>query len=41
MQHGMADKYTKNILDKLVHLKPKNFHFSYVENGKDKDIRFD
>ena len=19
----------------------KNFHFSYVENGKDKDIRFD
>ena len=37
----MADKYTKNILDKLVHLKPKNFHFSYVENGKDKDIRFD
>ena len=41
MQHGMTDKYTKNILDKLVHLKPKNFHFSYVENGKDKDIRFD
>lgn len=41
MQHGMADKYTKNILDKLVHLKPKNFHFSYVENGKDKHIRFD
>lgn len=41
MQHGMADKYTKNILDKLVHLKPKNFHFSYVENGKDKDVRFD
>ena len=41
MQHGMADKYTKNILDKLVHLNPKNFHFSYVENGKNKDVRFD
>ena len=41
MQHGMADKYTKNILDKLVHLKPKNFKFSYVKNGENKDVRFD
>lgn len=41
MKHGMADKYLEKILDKLVYLKPKSFHFSYVENGKDKDIRFD
>ena len=41
MQHGMADKYTKNILDKLVQLKPKNFKFSYVKNGENKDVRFD
>lgn len=41
MKKGMADKYTKDILDKLIYLKPKNFHFSYVENGKEKDIRFD
>lgn len=41
MKHGMADKYTKKILDKLVHLKPKNFHFSYVEDGEDKEIKFE
>ena len=41
MQHGMVDKYTKNILDKLVYLKPKNFNFSYVKNGKYKNVRFD
>lgn len=41
MQRGMADKYLKKILDKLIYLKPTNFHFSYVENGKNKDIRFD
>ena len=42
LKHGMADKYLKRILDKLVHLKAKNFHFSTVdENGKDKNIRFE
>ena len=41
MQHGMADKYLKDILPKLIHLKPKNFHFSYVdENGEEKDTKF-
>ena len=41
MKHGMADKYTENILPKLIHLKPKNFHFSYVdENNEEKDIKF-
>lgn len=41
MKHGMADKYTENILPKLIHLKPKNFHFSYVdENNEEKDLKF-
>ena len=42
MKHGMADKYLKKILPKLVQLKPKGFHFSYVnENGDEKDIKFE
>lgn len=41
MQHGMADKYLRKILDRLVHIKPKNFHFSCVKHGEDYDIRFD
>lgn len=41
MKHGMADKYIEEILPKLIHLKPKNFHFSYVdENNEEKDIKF-
>lgn len=42
MKHGMADKYTKEILPKLIHLKPTHFHFSYVdENGNEKEVKFD
>lgn len=33
MQKGMADKYLKKSLDKLIVLKPKNFRFSWWENG--------
>lgn len=41
MKHEMADKYIEKILPKLIHLKPKNFHFSYVdENNEEKDIKF-
>lgn len=41
MRHGMADKYLKDILPRLVYLKPKNFHFSYVDkNGEEKDLKF-
>lgn len=42
MKHGMADKYTKEILPKLIHLKPTHFHFSYVdEKGNGKEVKFD
>jgi len=42
MKRGMADKYLKKILPKLIYIKPKNFHFSYIdENGKEKDIKFE
>ena len=42
MKHGMADKYLKKILPKLIHLKPKNFHFSYVDkNNNEGDIKFE
>jgi len=42
MKHGMADKYLKKILPKLIYLKPLNFHFSFVdENGKEKDVKFE
>lgn len=42
MKHGMADKYLEQILPKLIHLKPSNFHFSYVnEKGEEKDIKFE
>lgn len=42
MKQGMADKYLKKILPKLIHLKPKNFHFSYVDkNGNEKEIKFE
>lgn len=41
MKHGMADKYLQTILPKLIYIKPKNFHFSYVDkNGNEKDIKF-
>lgn len=41
MKKGMADKYLKKILDKLILLKAKNFHFSYFDGNKDKNITFD
>ncbi len=42
MKRGMADKYLKDILPKLVYIEPTNFHFSYVdENGKEKEVRFE
>lgn len=42
MKHGMADKYLKDILPKLIHLKPKNFHFSFVDkNGDHKEVTFE
>ena len=42
MKQGMTDKYLKKILPKLIHLKPKNFHFSYVDkNGNEKEIKFE
>jgi hypothetical protein len=42
MKHGMADKYLEDILPKLIHLKPLNFHFSWIDkNGKEKDIKFE
>ena len=41
MKKGMADKYLKKILDKLILLKAKNFNFSYFDDDKDKNITFD
>lgn len=42
MKHGMADKYLKKILPKLIYLKPTKFHFSFVdENGYPREIRFE
>lgn len=41
MKKGMADKYLKKILDKLILLKAKNFNFSYFDGDKDRNITFD
>lgn len=42
MKRGMADKYLKDILPKLIHLEPLKFHFSYVDKeGNEKEITFD
>lgn len=41
MKKGMADKYLKKILDKLILLKAKNFNFSYFDGDEDKNITFD
>jgi hypothetical protein len=42
MKRGMADKYLKDILPKLIYLEPVNFHFSYFdENGNQKNIKFE
>lgn len=40
MKHGMADKYLKEILEPLVVLKPKNFHYSWWENDEQKKKLF-
>ena len=42
MKHGMADKYLEEILPKLIHLKAKKFHFSFIDkNGDEAEIRFE
>lgn len=42
MKHGMADKYLKKVLPKLIYLKSKQFHFSFVDkNGKENEVKFD
>ena len=41
MKKGMADKYLKKILDKLILLKAKNFNFSYFDGDEHKNITFD
>ena len=42
MKHGMADKYLRKILPKLIHLKPSKFHFSFVDkDGNEKEIKFE
>lgn len=39
VKHGVAEKYTKDILDKLIVLEPKEFWFSYYDkNGNEKEI---
>lgn len=39
VKKGVADKYLKDVLDKLEVLTPKEFHFSYYDdNGNAKDI---
>ena len=41
LKKDIGDKYTKDILSPLVVLKPKRFHFSYVDkDGNEKDIYF-
>lgn len=41
LKKDIGEKYTKDILSPLVVLKPKRFHFSYVDkNGNEKDIYF-
>ena len=40
MKHGMADKYLKTDLKRLDTLTPKEFHFSWWEDGKQKDKYF-
>ena len=42
IKQGASDKYTEKILPKLIHLKPSNFHFSFVDkNGNEKDLTFE
>lgn len=41
MCKGMANKYTKKMLDKIEELSPKNFDFSYTDDdGKDINRKF-
>lgn len=40
MKKGMADKYLKKILDKLILLKAKNFNFSYFDGVLNSQIKF-
>lgn len=38
MKKGKADKYKKEILDKIDTIKPYGFNYSYNENGEDKNM---
>lgn len=40
LKKGMCDKYLQDIITPLVILKPKSFHFSYVEDDKEKEVLF-
>lgn len=37
MKKGFADKYTKDMLDKIDTLIPTDFNYSYTEKGEDKN----
>lgn len=41
LKRGCAEKYIQDELHKLVILAPKNFHYSWVEDGKEKEITFE
>lgn len=42
LKKDMADKYKKDMLEPLVVLKPKRFHFSWVDSdGNEKDTYFE
>ena len=42
MKHGMADKYLKKMLPRLIQLKATNFHFSYIDkNGVEAEEKFE
>lgn len=41
LKRGCGEKYVQEHLDKLIVLAPKNFHYSWVENGEEKEITFE
>lgn len=41
MKKGKADKYKKDMLDKLIYLKSKNFSFSFYKDDKPKEVKFE
>lgn len=40
LKQGMADKYLKEILPSLPVLAPKCFHYSWYEDGEQKEVKF-